>query len=532
MRNISACILTILLCIVFSHAQTSGVSLHSVPNYNKWGWNSIVMQNEFITIATVPAIGGRVMQYDLDSLPSIYINNNELGKTYAPAYKGYHNFGGFKTWPSPQYRWPGQWPPPPTLDYGNYSFSADSTSNDSVSVLVTSPVEQWIASGIQFERRATIYPGSSRVKMEQTIINQGTSTSNWGMWSITQSIVNHPGKTDYENYRAYFPLNPSSVYGASKTWTDGASNAWKGEISPGVYGVQFYPSPPSGKKIFADPEKGWLAYAVASDTVIFARTFDIYEGAHYPDSARITVYVSNSPAYMEIETKFPLIDIEPGARYTFTENWWAAQVRIPILDVNTTGAVAQKFSYDSATHTLSAVYGVFHKGTAKTAFKDENGLVISEGREYSVSPLKEVQLDEIIIIPQNTKIIEFQIYNPEGGLIGILDSIDIGHLFSSVETESQDLPLKTSLSNNYPNPFNPKTLISYNLTVKSEVDLRIFDILGREIAALVNEEKSAGMHTIEWDGKNSRGQQVSGGVYLCCFEAGKFRQTRKLTLLK
>jgi len=146
--------------------------------------------------------------------------------------------------------------------------------------------------------------------------------------------------------------------------------------------------------------------------------------------------------------------------------------------------------------------------------------------------LKEVQLDEIIIIPQNTKIIEFQIYNPEGGLIGILDSIDIGHLFSSVETESQDLPLKTSLSNNYPNPFNPKTLISYNLTVKSEVDLRIFDILGREIAALVNEEKSAGMHTIEWDGKNSRGQQVSGGVYLCCFEAGKFRQTRKLTLLK
>jgi len=42
------------------------------------------MQNEFITIATVPAIGGRVMQYDLDSLPSIYINNNELGKTYAP----------------------------------------------------------------------------------------------------------------------------------------------------------------------------------------------------------------------------------------------------------------------------------------------------------------------------------------------------------------------------------------------------------------------------------------------------------------
>ncbi|MBN1397607.1 MAG: T9SS type A sorting domain-containing protein [Bacteroidetes bacterium] len=532
MNNKSILILSICLNMAFLRAQTTGVSLHSIPGYNQWGWNSIVMQNEFITIATVPAIGGRVMQYDLDSLPSIYINKYELGKTYTPANRGYHNFGGYKTWPSPQYRWPGQWPPPPTLDYGNYTFTADSASNDSVSVLVTSPVEQWIASGIQFERRATIYPGSSRVKMEQTIINQGTSTANWGMWSITQSIVNHPGKTDYENYRAYFPLNPSSVYGAGKTWTDGASNAWKGEISPGIYGVQFYPTPPSGSKIFSDSDKGWLAYAVASDTVVFARTFDIYEGAHYPDSARLTVYVSNFPAYMEIEAKFPLMDINPGERYTFTENWWTAKVRTPIIDVNSIGAVAQKVTYDSTTHTLSAVYGVFHKGIAKAVFKDETGQVISEGREYSVSPLKEIQLNETITIPQNTKKIEFQIYNPEGGLIGILDSTDIGHLLTSVEAESQNFPLKHSLSNNYPNPFNPKTVISYKLKVKSEVELRIFDILGREIATLVNEQKPAGTHTIEWDGKNSGGQHVSGGVYFCCFEAGKFRQTHKLILLK
>ncbi len=107
------------------------------------------MQNEFITIATVPAIGGRVMQYDLGSLPSIFINSSEIGETYTPQNDGINrNFGGYKTWPSPQYNWPKNgWPPPPTLDYGNYTFEADSLSYDSVSVLVTSPVEKWIAAG-------------------------------------------------------------------------------------------------------------------------------------------------------------------------------------------------------------------------------------------------------------------------------------------------------------------------------------------------------------------------------------------------
>ena len=94
------------------------------------------------------------------------------------------------------------------------------------------------------------------------------------MWGITQSIVNHPGKTDYQNYWAYFPINPKSTYGKSGVSISGSGpiNAWKGEISPGIYGVQFSPD---NQKAFADPDKGWIAYAVLSDTVIFAKTFSI-----------------------------------------------------------------------------------------------------------------------------------------------------------------------------------------------------------------------------------------------------------------
>ena len=176
------------------------------------------MQNGIITIATVPAIGGRVMQYDLGTLPSVLVNSSLLGKTYTPAKNSnWYNFGGYKTWPAPQSAWnAGGWPPPPTLDYGGVHVDDTTQTNDSVSVVISSSTEQWYAPGVNFERKATMYPGTSRVKMDETIINQGGRAVNWSMWSITQSIVNHPNKTDYQNYWAYFPINPNSRYGQSR----------------------------------------------------------------------------------------------------------------------------------------------------------------------------------------------------------------------------------------------------------------------------------------------------------------------------
>ena len=416
------------------HDQTS---VDTVANYKSWGWKAIVMQNEFITVATVPAIGGRVMQYDLGSHSSIFINPAELGKTFTPTNGApWNNFGGYKTWPSPQSRWPGTWPPPPTLDCGNYTSLIDSTSNDSVSVLVTSPVEQWIAPGIQFERKATIFSGSSRVKMEQTIINRDTSDTNWGVWSIMQAIVNYPNQSDYKNFWVYFPINPNSVYGASGVKPNGSSSAWKGEVAPGVYGVQFSAD---NKLIYADPSIGWIAYADTLDGVVYAKTFDIFEGEHYPDSARVTVYVSGNvaPIYLEMEVKAPLVELSAnGGKYTFTENWWAAKVRAPVLSVNQIGAIASRMSFNPATQFLSAIYGVFHNGTARVAFVDSLGQIISQGQSFPVSPLAEFQLQDTVVIPQNAKMIEVRIYDTKNELIGTLDSTSVLCLLTSVKEKT------------------------------------------------------------------------------------------------
>lgn len=90
-------------------------------------------------------------------------------------------------------------------------------------------------------------------------------------------------------------------------------------------------------------------------------------------------------------------------------------------------------------------------------------------------------------------------------------------------------PLNFGLMQNYPNPFNPSTVISWQLAVSSFVTLKIYDVLGNEVATLVNENQSAGTHRIEF---RSQKTVVSSGVYFYQLRAGNFVQTRKMIVLK
>jgi hypothetical protein len=533
-------ILIVCITATLVQAQTPGVSIQIVSNYKGWGWDTaIVMQNDCITLATVPAIGARVMQYDLGTIPSMMIDSTLFGHTYTPTSSGLNSFGGFKNWPSPQNVWPNSWPPPPTLDYGAYTIVDTLQSSDSVSVSVSSPVERWVAPNIRFKRKATMYPGTSRVRMDQTIINTGSTPASWGEWDITQSIVHHPGQTDYQNYWAYFPLNPNSVISDSGVSPDGSSPAWKGEVVPGIYGVQFAPG---SKKIFADPSKGWIAYTSLSDTVVFAKTFPIFEGAQYPDGgARVTVYVSPStaPVYMEVEVKGPVVQLPAGGgEYTFTEDWWAARVRAPVLDVDSVGAIAGRLSYAAATQTWTGIYGIFYQGTAALAFVNAAGQVVGQGQSHAVTPLEEFQFNEAIAPPDSAKTAEIRIFDGSGSFVGILDSSDISQSAASVKTPAavslSDFQLKT----NYPNPFNPATTIVYALPQQARVRIFVYDILGRSVRSYASSVQQAGNHTIAWDGTDDFGNSVPSGIYIyrvqvSSLSSGRiFDKSSKMVLLK
>jgi len=89
------------------------------------------------------------------------------------------------------------------------------------------------------------------------------------------------------------------------------------------------------------------------------------------------------------------------------------------------------------------------------------------------------------------------------------------------------LPIAYSLSQNYPNPFNPSTTIRYELPSRTDVVLKIFDLLGQEVATLVDEEKTAGRYEVLW-----HAARTASGVYFYRLQSGEFVETKKLVLLK
>lgn len=88
------------------------------------------------------------------------------------------------------------------------------------------------------------------------------------------------------------------------------------------------------------------------------------------------------------------------------------------------------------------------------------------------------------------------------------------------------------LQQNYPNPFNPETQISFTIPQALMVSLKIYNITGQEVRTLVNENRSAGTHTVRWDGSNNQGIKVGSGVYVYTIRAGKFLQSKKMTFMK
>ena len=99
---------------------------------------------------------------------------------------------------------------------------------------------------------------------------------------------------------------------------------------------------------------------------------------------------------------------------------------------------------------------------------------------------------------------------------------------SGVEIVPGDIPLQFELSQNYPNPFNPTTIIDYSLPRPEYVVLTVYDILGREVAELVNEQQAPGCYRVDFDAS-----YLPNGIYFYRLQAGKnFTRIKKMTLIK
>ncbi|MEP0862399.1 MAG: T9SS type A sorting domain-containing protein [Ignavibacterium sp.] len=123
--------------------------------------------------------------------------------------------------------------------------------------------------------------------------------------------------------------------------------------------------------------------------------------------------------------------------------------------------------------------------------------------------------------------------NSDGEIV--IDNSSLKKIFITGEI----VPSEVSLEQNYPNPFNPSTKIRYAISSREFVQLKVFDLLGNEVATLVNEEKPAGRYEVEFTVGNGNisnssflNKQITSGIYFYKLTAGEFSSVKKMILIK
>jgi hypothetical protein len=169
---------------------------------------------------------------------------------------------------------------------------------------------------------------------------------------------------------------------------------------------------------------------------------------------------------------------------------------------------------------------LYHNGGREGQFKA--GMVDINGKEYIPAgegalltlkmksksdslDLSSLEIKEAILVDQNGQELALRIDN---------------------KVSQSNLPKEFSLSQNYPNPSNPQTVIQYALPRDCKVQVTIYNILGQKVRTLVNENQKAGYKRVEWDSKNDQGEQVASGIYFYKIKAGEFSESKKMVILK
>jgi hypothetical protein len=423
------------------------VQLTQVDDHLGWGWQAQVLKNDLVTLAVVPSIGGRVMQYDLSDHAFLWVNPAEIGRTYEPtANAPWPNFGGYKSWVAPQGQWlrgGGGWPPSPTLDHGLYVATNQTGERGEVTIITTGPPETldgWQAKGLSLTRRFTMRPHSTHVRVEQIIINQGAFPQQVANWDATQVPGIHAAASDPDKFWVYFPVNPRSMFGPRGFMVfpsdvrSGADSQWKNWSADNIAGVQYLRR---AGKIGADVTGGWIAYVDEREGYTYVKRFAVNvlpDPAHYPDGgATVQVSTNAHEPYMEMHVLGPLIDLPPQQRTSFIVDWYASRIDGPILKASEAGVCKQRLAAvrSEKRARVTGVFGVFHQGTVEllgllaVAGEAKNPPKTVSLGSYYVSPLEPLSLDVEVPLASNIVGMSLILRDIDGKAQGELDRLVI-----------------------------------------------------------------------------------------------------------
>ncbi|RPD93368.1 hypothetical protein EGM88_12765 [Aureibaculum marinum] len=446
MKNILFYFISIIICNI-SIAQQTTISVEK--NYNNWKWDSVyVAKNQFISIAVVPKAAGRILEYNLGDIPSLWLNPKLLGKSFESTdlvkRNEWRNFGGYRLVPLPiencainsEGEKIQRWPPPAII--GDSPYNAEITTNKEgyKSILVSSGIQNLpvptynnktnsfnlpnsIDEQLQYSRSLYIKPNSSLVYIKHNLKNVGDKIVKRGIMTSSQHVSrSKPELEDGENFLAYVPFDkkyklPSGkqyeIMGtADSRWQYVSRNRmpldknnpdhvkrfynngtnWTGEVAHGIFEMHYDYYLMSGFHIISS--KAWVCYVNKIEKTVFAKILEPYNPKlKYDHGLNVSIFMSGmETGYLETEVKTPIYTLHPGKSFEYKEIHGAAKVSsLPVIDVNKTGVITKKLSFDTKVNALNGSYGVFYEGDAILRLMDNSNNIIKNIVLEKVNPL-------------------------------------------------------------------------------------------------------------------------------------------------
>ncbi len=415
------------------------------------GWPACYLENEYVRLVAVPDIGGRIMAYDLGPYPFFFVDPDLAGKLFTPeenmgdgSLAAWKNYGGDKTWPSPQ-GWDNeeQWhgPPDPVLDTGRYALAQ--LYGDATSALVRMVSHPDPVTGVQISRQFTVRQGSSRVQVDLAFHNVKKEPIRWSIWDVVQLRAERRQSDGLWTYdpacTVTTPLNPSSRFprGYNVMFGDEENPQWQTDAGGQLFKAQYLWQI---GKVGIDSPAGWIAFSQGTEGYAFAERFDYEPGAEYPD-AGVTVecwtvgagvvanlnYAESAIYQMETEILSPLRTIKPGDKTTFSIEWGACRCPDMVTDVRAAGCVATSLSAarDDGYVALSGQFGVFDAGDLILLWRDQAGTVVSQESLGLVDPLAAVLLDKVLPAPEGAVEAELSVVASADGVERFLAATEL-----------------------------------------------------------------------------------------------------------
>ncbi|MFZ1322637.1 MAG: S8 family serine peptidase [Ignavibacteria bacterium] len=222
---------------------------------------------------------------------------------------------------------------------------------------------------------------------------------------------------------------------------------------------------------------------------------------------------------------FKYYDAEPGVTQSMLTTPFDLSESGDSLKFNHAYATYQT-EIDSLIIEVSSNAGASYTTLARLSGGVSGNLVTASPTQNPFTPAPNQWATKKYALPIGTDLIRFKAVSAYGNNL-YLDNICKVNGTTGISNLNLDIPFEYSLSQNYPNPFNPTTKINFSIPVNGFVTLKIYDVLGKEVMTLVNEQKPAGNYATEFNGAN-----LSSGVYFFRMEAGEFIDVKRMMLIK